>query len=90
MVEAEDRSRGLYTLQAAPASLLEYPKFSGKDAQCYFNFEEKIHRCLNSNKVPRIDQVAKLREKLTGHPLSLVPESIKDIEKAFRHLQDHG
>ena len=49
--EAEDRSTGLYT----PASLLEYPKFSGKDAQFYFNFEEKIRRCLKFNKVPQID-----------------------------------
>ena len=33
VVEAEDRSRGLYAVQAAPASLLEYPKFSGRDVQ---------------------------------------------------------
>ena len=32
-VEAEDRVRGLYTLQVTPASLLEYPKFSGRDSQ---------------------------------------------------------
>ena len=31
MVEQADRVRGLYTLQPAPASLAEYPKFSGKD-----------------------------------------------------------
>jgi hypothetical protein len=36
-VEAEDRARGLYTLQTAPTSLLEYPKFSGNDSQCYFS-----------------------------------------------------
>ena len=28
IVEAEDRARGLYTLQVAPTSLLEYPKFA--------------------------------------------------------------
>ena len=40
-VEAEDRSRGLYTLQVAATSLLEYPKLSGCDSQCYFSFKEK-------------------------------------------------
>ena len=45
-VEAEDRARGLYSLQVAPASLLEYPKFSGRDSECYFNFKEKVIRCL--------------------------------------------
>ena len=33
-----------------------------------------------------MDQPAKLRELLTGHPLTLVPESI--IEKAFSALRD--
>ena len=38
--------------------------------------------------MPRVDQPAKLRELLTGHPLALVPESIKTIEKAFSALGD--
>ena len=86
-MESEDRARGLYTLQLAPASLLEYPKFSGRDRQCYFIFEEKVIRCLKSNKVPRIDQTTKLRELLSGHPLALVPESIKNVEDAFSALR---
>ena len=88
IVEAEDRARGLYSLQTTPTSLLEYPNFSGKDSQCFFSFKEKVLRCLKSNKVPRVDQPAKLRELLTGHPLALVPESIKTIEKAFSALGD--
>ena len=32
-VEAEDRARGLYTLQTAPASLLKYTNLSGKDTR---------------------------------------------------------
>ena len=42
---------------------------------------------MKSNKVPSIDQTAKLREQLSGHPLALVPESIKDIQKAFAALR---
>ena len=85
IVEAEDIARGLYALQVAPASLLEYPKFAGCDTQCYFTFEEKVIHCLKSNKVPRVDQTAKLREQLSGHPL--VPESIKNIEDPFSALR---
>ena len=88
IVEAEDRARGLYSLQTTPTSLLEYPNFSGKDSQCFFSFKEKVLRCLKSNKVPRVDQPAKLRELLTGHLLALVPESIKTIEDAFAALGD--
>ena len=42
---------------------------------------------MKSNKVPRINQTAKLRELLSGHPLALVPKSIKDIGKAFAALR---
>ena len=87
-VEAEDRARRLYTLQTAPTLLLEYPKISGRDTQCFFSFKEKVLRCLKSNKVLRVDQPSKLRELLTGHPLALVPESIKTLEKALSVLGD--
>ena len=33
------------------------------------------------------DQTTKLKVQLSGHPLALVPESIKDIEKAFAALR---
>ena len=61
-VEAEDRARGLYTLQSSPTSLLEYQTFSGNDSQCFFTFKENFLRCFKSNKVPHVDQPAKLRE----------------------------
>ena len=75
-------------MQVARTSLQEYSKFAGRDTQCFYTFEEKVLRCLKSNKVPRVDQPAKLRELLSGHPLALVPESIKTIEKAFSALRD--
>ena len=59
-VEAEDRARGLYTLQPAPVSPLKYPNFSGEDAEYYFSFKDKVLRCFKSNKVQRADQPPKL------------------------------
>ena len=56
----------------------------GKDSQCY---EEKMQRALRVNKVPLIDQVAKIRATLSGHPLSKVPESVKLAKDAFKTLR---
>ena len=85
-LKREDKSRNLFTLEERPASLMEYPKFGGKDWQCYFQYEEKMIRALTINKVPLIDQVAKIRESLSGHSLVLVPESIKLAKVAFQTL----
>jgi hypothetical protein len=82
-VEAEDKRRGLYSLQTVPISLMEYPKFAGLDNQCLFQFEEKMRRCLKSNKVPLIDQVPKMTEYLAGHALNHVPESMKEMNVAL-------
>ena len=37
-VEHEDEERKLYSLQDRPVSLMEYPKFNGKDTQCFYTF----------------------------------------------------
>ncbi len=86
-LKREDRSRNLFTLEERPASLMDYPSFGGKDWQCYFQYEEKMVRALKTNKVPLIDQVAKIRETLSGHPLVLVPESMKQAKAAFQALR---
>ena len=39
-----------------------------------------------SNRVKREDQVKKLREKLSGHPLSLVPDTMRNIDSAWENL----
>jgi hypothetical protein len=66
---------------------MEYPKFAGLDNQCFFQFEEKMRRCLKSNKVPLIDQVPKMREYLAGHALNMVPESMKEMNVALDILR---
>ena len=49
---------------------------------------KEMERALKSNRVPKVDQVDKLREHLSGFALSLVPDSVKDIEVAFKALED--
>ena len=84
---SEDKRRNLLTLEDRPASLMDYPIFGGKDSQCYFKYEEEMRRALKVNKVPLVDQVSKIRASLSGHPLSMVPESVKLAEDAFKTLR---
>ena len=42
---------------------------------------------MKSNKVPKADTVPKRREHLSAHPLSMAPERVKEIEKAFDVLR---
>ena len=44
-------------------------------------------RALKVNKVPLVDQVAKIQATLSGHPLSMVPESVKLASDAFQTLR---
>ena len=86
-LEEQDQKRNLFTLEDRPASLMDYPSFAGKDQECYFQYEEKMTRALRVNKVPVVDQVAKIRASLKDHPLSLVPESTKLAKDAFQILR---
>ena len=86
-LEEQDQKRNLFTLEDKPASLMDYPSFGGKDQECYLQFEEKMIRALRVNKVPVIDQVAKIRASLKDYPLCLVPESTKLAKDAFQALR---
>ena len=87
-VEKEDNKRNLFTLEKDTGAKIEYPKFSGKFSECFLKFKDKMERAFKSNRVPKVDQVDKLREQLSGFALSLVPDSVKDIEVAFKSLED--
>ena len=87
-IEREDARRNLYTQEKEPSSKLDYPKFSGKFSECFLKFREKMERAFKANRVPVVDQVDKLREQLSGFALSLVPDSMKDIQVAFKALHD--
>ena len=44
-------------------------------------------RSLRTNKVPSLDQAAKIRDMLSGQPLNMVPESVKLAKFAFDTLR---
>ena len=61
-IEKQDGDRNLGSLEKAPTSLMDYPPFAGLDSQCYLKWEEKMIRALRVNRVPAVDQVAKIRK----------------------------
>ena len=69
MIRTEDTDCNLCTLEHPPTSLMQYPKFGGAESQCHFKWEERMIRALKTNKAPAVDQVNKICEYLSGHPL---------------------
>ena len=86
-IKKQDVDRNLGSLEKAPTSLMDYPPFAGLDSQCYLKWEEKMIHALLVNRVPAVDQVAKIRKVLSGHPLNMVPESVKTAKAAFSTLR---
>ena len=85
-IRKQDQDRNLGYLEKAPTSLMDYPRFWGLESECYFQWQEKMIWALRINKVPTLDKVAKIRGVLSGHPLHLVPESVKLTRSAFDTL----
>ena len=86
-VEGQDNARGLYSLDVNSGAKLEYPKFSGKFSEDFVKFQDKMERAFKANRVPKVDQVDKLREMLSGFALSLVPDNMRSIDAAFQALK---
>ena len=84
----QDTDRGLFTLEPTKSDIIKYPTFSGSPSEDFLKFRETMEQRFRENKVKKKEQVAKLRECLKAAALGRVPEGIKDIEEAFRRLQE--
>ena len=87
-VQKEDGDRGLFTLEPAKTDIIKYPTFSGLPSEDYLKFRETMEQRFRENKVKKKEQVAKLRECLTGAALGRVPDGVKDIQEAFSRLSE--
>ena len=82
----EDEQRGIFTLSKSKSADVVLPTFSGKAEEDFSKFQREMVDGFRSNRVKREDQVKKLREKLSGHPLSLVPDTMRNIDSAWENL----
>ena len=88
LIKEDSAVRGLYTLEPTRSDIIKYPTFSGAASEDYLKFREIMELRFRENKVKKKEQVAKLRECLKGAALGRVPEGVKDIEEAFRRLNE--
>ena len=84
----EDRPDGrcLFTNDQTKSANVKHPKFSGDPAEDFSKFRFDMEKALRQNRVTRADQVAKLRDSLSGHAKSLVPNTMLDINTAWEVL----
>ena len=87
-VKSEDEKRNLQTLMPAKSDKVKYPQFSGDPGEDFVKFRDKLKECFRKNRVPASDQLDKLRENLTGQALKRVPETLKDLDRAWQNLSE--
>ena len=85
-LEEEDADRALFTLDTTAGEKVKWPKFTGEIEKNLAKFREKFEQAAKLNKTSKTVQLTKLRECLSGYPLSLVPEKTTDISTAFATL----
>ena len=85
-VKTEDSERNLQSLLPIKSEKVKYPSFSGEVGEDLFKFKNKMIECFHKNRVPRSDMTDKLRENLKGGALKRVPETVKDIDVAWKNL----
>ena len=85
-LEQQDVDRALFTMETAPGKKVKWPKFSRDIEENFAKFKEKFELAAKHNRTSRTVQLAKLRECLSGYPLSLVPDTTPDIFAAFNKL----
>ena len=85
-LEEQDTERALYTLDSASSEKVKWPKFSGGLEEDFGKFIDKFNNASKLNKTSKIVQLTKLRECLSGYPLTLVPETTVDVQQAIKVL----
>ena len=87
-LEMQDDERELATLLPRKSEKVNWPSFSGKPGESLFKFKEQFYKAAKQNQTSRADQLSKLRENLSDFPLVLIPETMENIQEAFKRLKD--
>ena len=84
-IEHEDGASGrcLFTNDSTRPANVKFPKYSGDPNDDFTKFQKEMQKAFLQNRVTRSDQVAKLRESLSGHAKQLIPNTMEDINAAW-------
>ena len=86
-IKEADISKGLYTNRKTRSTPLKLPTFSGRSGEDYLDFQEKFQKAAISNKIPKGEQLDKLREGLFGKAANLIPSRLTELKEAWEILK---
>ena len=87
-LRAQDFSRSLHSKDVDKPGEVDWPRFSGKDSEDFNKFKNKLEKAFKLAKISREMKVDKLRTLISGHARDIVPDTVKDIDEAFKLLDD--
>ena len=88
VIQFEDDTRCLYSLNKERSAKVAYPSFSGKLEEDFDKFKKDMNAALKTNQIKRSDQVKVIRENISGKPKSMISPNLDDIDKAWRILSE--
>ena len=86
-IKDTDKEKGLYSDRKAKSTPLQIPHFSGSLGEDFVEFQTKFDKAMIANKVPKSDQLDKLREVLRGKAKAQVPEKTDSLDRAWELLK---
>ena len=84
----EDDKRCLYSLSKSKTASVKLPIFNGDGHEDFSKFRKEMEKGMKINRIRRYDQVTKLRECLRQHPKKLIPQTMEDIDEAWKILSN--
>ena len=89
-IEYEDKTRCLYSLSKTKPGDVKFPSFGGAEDENFSKFKREMIYAFKANKIPRSEQVSKLRECLKGTPKTYISADLENIDLAWRTLNFYG
>ena len=86
-IQEADEDKGLFTNRISKSSPVQLPSFGGFVGEDLLDFEEKFEKAVKANKIPKSDQLEKLKEVLKGKAKAQVPAKTESIDRAWELLR---
>ena len=86
-IEDADVDKGLYSDRKTKSTPLQFPQFSGNPSEDLVEFQTKFEKALVANRIPKCDQLDKLKEVLKGKAKTQVPVKTDTLERAWDLLE---
>ena len=86
-IKEADVEKGLYSNRKAKAVPVQLPIFSGAPGDDFSEFQDKFEKAVVANRIPKSDQLEKLRESLRGKAKTQVSLKIESIDEAWDLLK---